>query len=1534
MNFELMIRHITQMKHGEQLRVQMMRIAHIGNPKTALRLVVSLLLMIVVGVGDAWGDSPVDITRDENNNGAIEDSEKKLYLIQIERNQAFYMMPHSNNSNVNVANVPSEKMLWYFLDAGKNGDDQYYYIVNNSTGRYLNNSDYSSKGRTIQLATSNNFDSSDKFKFIIVDKGNGYYNINMAVSNGSSYNGLNKQSGLPPTTLYVRLTTSQYINDANSKWKFIPYNGSFDWVTPRNIVLSTEGNTHYFKIRNVKDNSYYISTSSSNVTISNVESRKGVWYFKQAPSDPSTPMLSYYYIVNAQTGNYMYYSGTETNGNDQSSVVKIQEKGSENEDRYQFVVVQAGQSDTDNTICYNIVPKLLRDKPYNSNSIGTASIGNDNTLGVISGRWIGSGNNATVANESHWTFEEAEFSAKCTKPSFSYDNKTNKLTLIKTEAEGTIHYSTNGGSSYSEYSAPFDIGTDTEIWAYTSTDDIPNSDIAKCFFITSWPDGGGMSDTYYLKPGFSASSSLGTTEDNPFTGTIDGLLNAVSASKPLVLYANGATIRNVILDGVTISSGTTDGDVGAICCVANGATRIYNCGVQGTSSSISGSGNVGSIAGVLNDKSRVVNCYSFATVSGGSLRGGIVGNNTYASKSGDIKTMVMNCMFYGTIEGGGAPVYNGTIISNAGTDGLNNFNYYSSDDFQGTPSPYHCALAAENIYLERFEFHRNILNSNRELAAWYATGSAGNSGEMAKWVLDKSIAKYPILKEQGYYPSVINYEDAPVLNDNFSVSISQGSNGPTGASINSSKTLKVYDKDIANHHYNYRTIRLPYYCEVGGTLNYTDNKVMTGWDVTVTGGSANFTDASDSKNYANRDNYSGRVFSQGAYLDIPDGATVSITSHWADCVYLSDPTYDVTYSTSYSPTYVNDMGTRYGGEKKFNGQVVYTTLSAALTALSPSSSGSVYDYAIVLVGNYHQYRKTTAMWNGITPFTLMSADLNNDCEPDYTFFYQHTQRVTISPVRFDFLNFPGIGLGQKVDGTGNMAAQGIFQPKGWFEVTNTCLVHFTQFEYDMSSKEADSPVILLGGIYDQFVSSNANNNVGGTSYIHLGSNAYFPNEFCNGTHGDRANKTPHIPISVTGGEYKNFYLSGMFNPDVVPNADNATCYIDGGYFSEEVAGAGQEKINGNVTWYITNADITNFYGGGINDAKSITGDITVNIKNSRVDQYCGGPKFGNMSVGKKITTTATDKCVFGKFFGAGYGGTSLYQRRTQNEYESDDYDWDTWADEYDTAFDGGYSATYHGVPTSYKYEYLDRSGAEDDIKVGRFYINYASLSLAVTHDVESTLTDCTIKSDFFGGGNLGMVNGDIESTLTDCTVYGSVFGGGFSATPPTVDVWPKNGFGAPNYNPDAGVYIPGNYPDTKEEGMIVYTWTHDTGSPSSPLTKDGDNYWIYTAKDTENNKDLSKLGQVTGDVTLTIDGESKVGKILHGIWNKTQNKLVVDTSNENSSEGGGVFGGGDASAVLGSTIVILKDKAEIEGNVFGGGNKANVNGSATVNIEQ
>ena len=328
--------------------------------------------------------------------------------------------------------------------------------------------------------------------------------------------------------------------------------------------------------------------------------------------------------------------------------------------------------------------------------------------------------------------------------------------------------------------------------------------------ITSLSDITDMDGKYQLTADVSGlSSSL-----EEFKGTLDGGLHKIiGSSAPLFASTDGAIIRNIIFEDVNISSGDGDGDAGAVTCKAKGATRIYNCGILPTSverddkgnitgfygSSVSGSRYVGSLVGFLDGYSRVINCYSFATVNSGTWGAGIVGYNNFSSTRNDLRTMVMNCMFYGEVSSNSklSPIYGGNKITNVSN--LNGYNYYRFDanySKNNDITDYNCALAAEEKFLTRFEFFRNTLNSNRELAAWYATDNPsdgkgiGSACKMAKWVLNPADKPYPILKEQDYYPSFINYEDAPNLGTidltiDESNTTTGGQTKPTGASINS-----------------------------------------------------------------------------------------------------------------------------------------------------------------------------------------------------------------------------------------------------------------------------------------------------------------------------------------------------------------------------------------------------------------------------------------------------------------------------------------------------------------------------------------------------------------------------------------------------------------------------------------------------------------------------------------------------------------------------------------------------------------------------
>lgn len=76
--------------------------------------------------------------------------------------------------------------------------------------------------------------------------------------------------------------------------------------------------------------------------------------------------------------------------------------------------------------------------------------------------------------------------------------------------------------------------------------------------------------------------------------------------------------------------------------------------------------------------------------------------------------------------------------------------------------------------------------------------------------------------------------------------------------------------------------------------------------------------------------------------------------------------------------------------------------------------------------------------------------------------------------------------------------------------------------------------------------------------------------------------------------------------------------------------------------------------------------------------------------------------------------------------------------------------------------------------------------------------------------------------------------------------------------------------------------------------------------------EMNELGNVTGSISITIGGDSKIGT---------------------GSGGGSVYGGGNESKSLSNTTVNIEGNTEVFGNVFGGGNEGVVSGSAKVNIQ-
>ncbi len=1121
-------------------------------------------------------------------------------------------------------------------------------------------------------------------------------------------------------------------------------------------------------------------------------------------------------------------------------------------------------------------------------------------------------------------------------------------------------------------------------------------------FITNVNNGTAASACYKLGSDISANGTAAITAS--YGGIFDGNGYTISdLSHPLFNIVDGGVVKNVTLKNVGISS--SDSYVGAIAGTAQGYSRIYNCGIlpndatfpEGTHPYVTTTGTgAGGIVGLLKDDSRVINCYSYADVSAATRAAGIVGQNTYTStatvtdgKYADLRTAVVNCMFYGNITGGTNQhgVYGGELITNATATGISSYNYYRNgttfSTSNGRPTAYNCSFPAEERYLTQVEFHRSLLNSNRELCGWWVGSDVAPStlttaqvqaipkdaSLMYKWVVDPNIAPYPILKPFGKYASVINGNTGTPWVNRATANPYEGKQLGTltvkvnaGSNFSGSKTLyiPITDMDTLRYDFGYRKIQLPYYnTEFGNpnsddwntryANNYTD-KVVTGWKVTSvkTDGTIEtynefVADWQDGYNFADRkcidkDIYSGtnpRVFAQGGNYYVPDGVTeITIEAYWGKAIYVrnDENSYDrVNITLANTGSHFAPAGTR--GDN-INGATVKTSIRGALATIDAKKT--VYDYALVLVGNVQEsVGKNDVKYSGsdYRGFTIMSVDLDFDEEPDYCLEWQlgdNMARQVIAPIRFDFIPVVELGIAGKRNGSTNFYSLGCYRSQGHFEVTETSFIRFGQFEFELGTRD-EGPIILNGGIYDQYCRGRNGETTQNINYVILGGHVVMPS-FTPGAHVNEAAlyQTRHCAVNALGGDFTSFYLTGGYNEAIEPYEDNPHCYIDGGRFGT-IAAAYKEGIWGDVTWRINHALIGEFYGGGVMAQKDgatykiVKGNINVVIDNSIVSKYCGGPKFGDMVDGKTVTTSATGT-TFNQYFGAGNGGTNYVQYKSTDTTGSPVSDWSgTINSNYHPAT---YRNTAQGYEADYDIEVINPStGDKAGSVVNRSYYYSAQFATTNTGNVTSELTDCTINTNFYGGGFLGGVTGNVTSTLNNCTVKGAVFGAGYSASAGTVSI--SNIDKTP---PVVNTYTGMIKPQTGGTSTTYY-WTHDKGSTSSPITAateaDPKNYF-YTEIPLDN------LGTVSGNVTLTINGvtttvgESVYGggeeSVVNGNTTVTVTGGTIGTTGKGGAEYGNVYGGGKgkeddvtAGIVKGSTTVSISGSPAILHNVYGGG---------------
>lgn len=974
-----------------------------------------------------------------------------------------------------------------------------------------------------------------------------------------------------------------------------------------------------------------------------------------------------------------------------------------------------------------------------------------------------------------------------------------------------------------------------------------------------------------------------------FHGELDGNYHKIKGVTS-ALFANlvNATVKNVILEDVTISGGDI---VGAIANTATGNSRIYNCGILATSaknvvhdqqftstSTISGT-TAGSIVGKIEGNARVVNCYSYADVNGTNA-GGIVGDWAGTWYNGTSGLMVANCMYYGNLTG-----TNRSPIVYGGSDINTNYSIYSYFRWKSMSTTnftrQNGALAAtEDIWLDRFKFFQAGVTNHRDIAAYYVFGDASRISEMAQWYVDETIAPWPILRKAEKQTTILTKatqvlsSSAADKDPNTGAIITDvknditkrydkmpGTNGRLTVNFtingsNYSKELPITDMDDKHYDYTWGKVVLPFANEFEGWTMPTSSdvkcgKICIGWKITaVTGGNAssiddyNFAD----RNNTNKDLYSEShyIFAQGGNYIVPYGVTaINVEAHFADAYYLADATYDVNHGGSRPTTY--------------NGKTVYTSVAAAWTAMSDNTMP--HDQAIVLVGNYHY--SSSNSWNYTTKgCTIMSIDEDGDQQPDYGWYSNSTARQSWPAIRWDFITIPGFGMLQKgLD----MPGLNIPTATGWFEITETCLCRTFEFEISDSKMTRTlaqagntNAYIIKGGWFQQLVrcyteyGSSKNDKL---SYVNVGGNAYIKEVFL-GNHSNKSDTYTLRPVNVTGGEIEQCYMTGMRNNNyIVPEDNNVRFYCSGGKIGKYLS-VYQAYPVVDATMKVDHARIGRFFGGGTTPKAQLSGNINITINYSDVDFFCGGPEFGDMSKGKSVTVNTTGS-TYGEYYGAGFGGTALTRARNGEANSS------SGIDNY-ASIRLGYNGDSGGFAVSYEMEALiDYQGRS----LYRFYDNRAALSKATTGSVMTTATNCLFRNHFFGGGCQGKVDGDVTSILNNCVVNGSAYGGGYKAAATTINVYPASGHTWQQWDSTYKAFTAPYYPAPES-----YTWVHGTVG-----TKDDGNKILYTSED------LSDLGVVTGNTTLTIKGSDSVVT-------------------------GDVFGGGAESKVLGNSTVIIGEQ--------------------------
>jgi hypothetical protein len=345
----------------------------------------------------------------------------------------YYMVPGSGDG-VSTTSLLRPTMQWYCLSAGVENDVQYYYIVNQN-GKRLHCDGTNIKLMEYAEASANQF----KFQlepYPTTGTPTDYNIVPYGKTTGNMY--VTKDNATADA-----VTLSSTNSDAKARWKFVKTD-ALNKTAP--FSLSDDNKSFFYTIGSKGSEGYYIvpptgeatAVTTSNETTDEVSKNRS-WFIELAESPTTEKWLTYYYIRNAVTGDFLYFTkddiGTAAafemrSAETHSAIEEVSE-----EERYQFTWARATAADA-----YYLIPKkLVKEDP---DAVGSANWATS-VLSTASGRGAGS---------SAWTITTTD--AFCLDPVIAMDaDGVVTLTCVTNAAE--IYYRTDGN----EPVIPAEIGT-------------------------------------------------------------------------------------------------------------------------------------------------------------------------------------------------------------------------------------------------------------------------------------------------------------------------------------------------------------------------------------------------------------------------------------------------------------------------------------------------------------------------------------------------------------------------------------------------------------------------------------------------------------------------------------------------------------------------------------------------------------------------------------------------------------------------------------------------------------------------------------------------------------------------------------------------------------------------------------------------------------------------------------------------------------------------------------------------------------------